>query len=54
MDALYATVQMPRGIPVATVAVDGAMNAAVLVVEMLAVSDDKLARKLEEYREKWR
>src|SRR5437763_1961851 len=54
IDALYATVQMPRGIPVATVAVDGAMNAAVLVVEMLAVSDDKLARKLEEYREKWR
>ena len=54
VDALYATVQMPSGVPVATVAVDGAMNAAVLVVEMLAVSDDKLARKLEEYREKWR
>ena len=54
VDALYATVQMPRGIPVATVAVDGAMNAALLVVEMLAVSDDKLARKLEEYRERWR
>lgn len=53
VDALYATVQMPRGIPVATVAVDGAMNAAVLVVEMLAVSDDKLARKLEEYRAQW-
>src|SRR5438309_587015 len=53
VDALYATVQMPRGIPVATVAVDGALNAALLVVEMLAVSDDKLARKLEEYREKW-
>jgi len=53
VDALYATVQMPRGIPVATVAVDGAMNAAVLVVEMLAVSDDKLARKLEEYRARW-
>src|SRR5438034_8241144 len=50
VDALYATVQMPSGVPVATVAVDGAMNAAVLVVEMLAVSDDKLARKLEEYR----
>src|SRR5438132_5916094 len=54
VDALYATVQMPRGIPVATVAVDGALNAALLVVEMLAVSDDKLARKLEEYRKKWR
>ena len=53
VDALYATVQMPRGIPVATVAVDGALNAALLVVEMLAISDDKLARKLEEYREKW-
>ena len=53
IDALYATVQMPRGIPVATVAVDGALNAALLVVEMLAISDDKLARKLEEYREKW-
>ena len=54
VDALYATVQMPRGIPVATVAVDGALNAALLVVEMLAVSDDKLARKLDEYREQWR
>src|SRR5438270_9197062 len=53
VDALYATVQMPRGIPVATVAVDGALNAALLVVEMLAVSDDKLARKLEEYRAQW-
>src|SRR5207237_1413249 len=54
VDALYATVQMPKGIPVASVAVDGALNAALLVVEMLAVSDDKLARKLEEYREQWR
>ena len=52
-DALYATVQMPTGVPVATVAVDGALNAALLVVEMLAVSDDKLARKLEEYRAQW-
>jgi 5-(carboxyamino)imidazole ribonucleotide mutase len=54
VDALYATVQMPRGIPVATVAVDGALNAALLVVEMLAISDEKLARRLEEYREQWR
>src|SRR5947199_9554108 len=53
VDALYATVQMPRGVPVATVAVDGALNAALLGVEILAVSDDKLARKLEEYRAQW-
>ncbi len=50
IDALYATVQMPRGIPVATVAIDGAMNAALLVVEMLAISDADLARQLEERR----
>ena len=43
VDALYSTVQMPRGIPVATVAVDGSMNAALLVVEMLAISDTDLA-----------
>jgi 5-(carboxyamino)imidazole ribonucleotide mutase len=52
VDALYATVQMPRGIPVATVAIDGAMNAALLVVEMLAITDDDLARQLEERRAK--
>lgn len=50
VDALYATVQMPRGIPVATVAIDGAMNAALLVVEMLAIGDDGLARRLDERR----
>src|SRR5438132_3939766 len=50
VDALYATVQMPRGIPVATVAIDGAANAAVLVVEMLAIGDAGLATKLEEFR----
>ncbi|MDQ3978838.1 MAG: 5-(carboxyamino)imidazole ribonucleotide mutase [Actinomycetota bacterium] len=50
MDALYATVQMPRGIPVATVAIDGAMNAALLVVEMLAITDAELAGQLEERR----
>ena len=43
VDALYATVQMPKGIPVATVAIDGAMNAALLVVQMLAVTDEQLA-----------
>jgi len=50
VDALYATVQMPRGIPVATVAIDGAMNAALLVVQMLAITDADLARRLEERR----
>jgi 5-(carboxyamino)imidazole ribonucleotide mutase len=50
VDALYATVQMPRGIPVATVAIDGAMNAALLVVEMLAITDSDLARRLDERR----
>jgi 5-(carboxyamino)imidazole ribonucleotide mutase len=50
VDALYSTVQMPKGIPVATVAVDGSMNAALLVVEMLAISDTSLAAKLAEHR----
>jgi 5-(carboxyamino)imidazole ribonucleotide mutase len=50
VDALYATVQMPRGVPVATVAIDGAMNAALLVVQMLAVTDADLARRLDERR----
>jgi len=50
VDALYSTVQMPKGIPVATVAIDGAMNAALLVVEMLAISDEVLAGKLAEHR----
>jgi len=50
VDALYATVQMPRGIPVATVAIDGAMNAALLVVQMLAITDAELAGKLDERR----
>ena len=46
IDALLSTVQMPSGIPVATVAVDGAVNAALLSIEILAVSDDDLAAKL--------
>jgi 5-(carboxyamino)imidazole ribonucleotide mutase len=50
VDALYATVQMPRGIPVATVAIDGSMNAALLVVEMLAITDTELAAKLADHR----
>lgn len=46
MDALLATVMMPPGVPVATVAVNGAKNAAVLAVQMLAISDEELAAKL--------
>jgi len=53
VDALYATVQMPRGIPVATVAIDGALNAALLVVEILAVKDPSLAARLADYRDGW-
>ena len=51
MDALLSTVQMPTGIPVATVAVDGAANAALLAVEILSVSDEDLACKLDASRE---
>ena len=51
LDALLATVQMPSGIPVATVAVDGATNAAILAAQMLALSDDELAQKLVDKRE---
>ena len=50
MDALLSTVMMPSGIPVATVAVDGAKNAALLAVQILAVADENLARKLDEAR----
>jgi 5-(carboxyamino)imidazole ribonucleotide mutase len=50
VDALYSTVQMPKGIPVATVAVNGSMNAALLVVQMLAITDAKLADALAEHR----
>lgn len=47
LDALLATVQMPKGIPVATVAIDGADNAALLAIQILALSDDTLSSKLE-------
>lgn len=50
LDALLSTVQMPSGIPVATVAVDGAVNAALLAAQMIALSDDELAAKLDEKR----
>lgn len=46
LDALLATVQMPQGIPVATVAIDGAANAALLAIQMLALSNEELAEKL--------
>lgn len=46
LDALLATVQMPSGIPVATVAIDGAENAAILAAQMLALSDEELAGRL--------
>ena len=52
MDALLATVQMPTGIPVATVAIDGAANAALLAIQMIALSDDALYEKLVEARVK--
>ena len=50
IDALLSTVQMPSGIPVATVAIDGAVNAALLCVEILAVTDSELAQKLDDKR----
>ncbi len=50
MDALLATVQMPTGIPVATVAINGGANAALLAIQILAVSDTELAKKLDEKR----
>ena len=50
IDALLSTVQMPSGIPVATVAIDGAVNAALLCVEILSVTDSELAQKLDDKR----
>ena len=50
MDALLSTVQMPTGIPVATVAIDGAANAALIAIQILAVSDETLAKKLDDAR----
>ena len=50
IDALLSTVQMPSGIPVATVAIDGAVNAALLAAEMLSISDPELAQKLSDRR----
>jgi len=50
LDALLSTVQMPSGIPVATVAIDGAQNAALLAIQILAITDENLAEKLEQTR----
>ncbi|MBR2724210.1 MAG: 5-(carboxyamino)imidazole ribonucleotide mutase [Ruminococcus sp.] len=52
VDALLSTVQMPTGMPVATVAIDGAANAALLSIQMLAIADEDLSRKYDEYRKK--
>ena len=54
VDALYATVQMPSGIPVATVAIDGAKNAAYLACEILSIKYPEIAKKLEDFRKKMR
>ncbi|WP_297329629.1 5-(carboxyamino)imidazole ribonucleotide mutase [uncultured Bacteroides sp.] len=51
VDALYSIIQMPPGIPVATVAINGAMNAAILAVQMLALSDESLAETFVAYKE---
>jgi len=51
VDALYSIVQMPPGIPVATVAIDGAMNAGILAAKILATSDASLLQRLKEYSE---
>ena len=48
MDALLSTVQMPTGVPVATVAINGGANAALLAIQMLAISDEVLAKKLQD------
>lgn len=50
VDSLYSTVQMPKGIPVATVAIDGSANAGILAVQMLAITDQGLAAKLAEFK----
>ena len=52
LDALLSTVQMPKGIPVATVAIDGADNAAILAVQMMAIYHEELAQKLADMKQK--
>jgi len=53
LDALLSIVQMPRGVPVACVSIDGTDNAALLAVEMLALRDSELEKKILEYRRRW-
>tara|TARA_Y100001970_G_scaffold48670_1_gene61729 strand:+ start:4006 stop:4455 length:450 start_codon:yes stop_codon:yes gene_type:complete len=50
-DALYATVQMPKGVPVATVAIDGSQNAALLVLQMIGITNSEIAEKLRIYKD---
>jgi 5-(carboxyamino)imidazole ribonucleotide mutase len=50
-DSLYSTVQMPKGVPVATVAIDGATNAAILAAQIIAVGDEKVRTKLRDFKE---
>ena len=54
MDAVFSIMQMPPGVPVATVAIDGAMNAALLAMKILAASDEELLAKLNAYKEEMR
>lgn len=51
LDSLLSIVQMPKGVPVATVAINGAENSALLAIQMLALSDESLAKKLSQYKE---
>jgi 5-(carboxyamino)imidazole ribonucleotide mutase len=51
VDALYSTVQMPRGVPVATVAIGGGVNAAILAAQILAVRDAEVRKRLNEFKE---
>ena len=51
VDALYSILQMPPGIPVATVAINGAMNAAILAIQILSLSDEELAKKFSAYKD---
>lgn len=52
MDALLSTVMMPSGMPVATVAINGAANAALLAIQMLAIGDEQLSKKYQDFRDK--
>ena len=54
LDSLLSTVQMPSGVPVATVAIDGAENAGLLAAQMLAIADENLFAKLQEKKEQMR